>query len=198
MADCCARDGGCSKQSRDSFPNLFAERLHPRAIELPIGSCPAKDRPDYVVFSNDYATGPELLRLFDAAGIRTFLAYSGISDPADRQTVGAPRRRYKGWLGSLEPLAQEAGYVTAHALIARKGGRTIGCRRNFLFIGGDRSTTVSIKRNEGARRAVAEAGNAVIDQEVYAARNREGFRTGRVVVSALPPGHAWFGWATTR
>lgn len=160
------------------FENLFAERQHPRTIEIAnqIIARPAKDRPDYVVFSNDYATGPELLRLFDAAGIRTFLAYSGISDPGDRQLIGAPRERYKGWLGSLEPLAQEAGYVTAKALIAK--GKAAGLQAadgklHLLFIGGDRSTTVSIKRNDGARRAVAEAGNAVIDQEVYAAWNRE-------------------------
>lgn len=160
------------------FENLYAERHHPRTIEIAhqIIARSEKDRPDYVVFSNDYATGPELLRLFDAAGIRCFLAYSGITDPGDRQLIGAPRERYTAWLGSLEPLAQEGGYVTAKALIAKGKAERLQAadgRLHLLFIGGDRSTTASIKRNEGVRRAVAEAGNVVIDQEVYAAWNRE-------------------------
>ncbi|MFO1345844.1 MAG: sugar ABC transporter substrate-binding protein, partial [Rhodocyclaceae bacterium] len=65
---------------------IYAERQHPRTIEIArqIIARPAAERPDYVVFSNDYATGPELLRLFDAAGIPSFMAFSGISEAADR------------------------------------------------------------------------------------------------------------------
>ena len=160
------------------FENHFAERQHPRALDIAkqIIARPPAERPDYVIFSNDYATGPELLRLFDAAGIRSFLAFSGISDAADRQITGSPRERYKSWLGSLEPLAYEAGYATAKALIAKGRAENLQSsdgKLHLLFIGGDRSTTTSIKRNEGMRRAVAEAGNAVVDQEVYAAWNRE-------------------------
>lgn len=160
------------------FENFYAERQHPRSIDIAkeIIARPPAERPDYVVFSNDYGTGPELLRLFDAAGIKTFMAYSGISEPNDRQLTGKPRERYKNWLGTLEPHAEEAGYLTAKALIAR--GRAAGLQSgdgkiHLLAISGDRSTPTSIRRGEGLRKAVAEAGDAVIDQEVLAAWNRE-------------------------
>jgi ABC-type sugar transport system substrate-binding protein len=44
---------------------------------------------------------------------------------------------------------------------------------HMLAIAGDRSTPSSINRNQGMRRAVAEAPMVVLDQEVYAAWNRE-------------------------
>lgn len=160
------------------FENHFAERQHLRAFEIArqIIARPAGERPDYVMFSNDYGTGPELLRLFDATGIKVLMVFSGISEAAERTVTGAPRQRYKDWLGSLEPAADEAGYLTAKALIAK--GRAEKAfspdgKLHLLVIGGDRSTTSSIRRNEGMRRAVAEAGNVVIDQEVFAAWNRD-------------------------
>ena len=50
--------------------------------------------------------------------MKTFLAYSPI--PVDqRGGIGSPRTKYKGWLGSLQPRAEDAGYLTAHAQIER-------------------------------------------------------------------------------
>ncbi len=157
---------------------LYAERQHPRTLEIArqIIARPAAERPDYVVFSNDYATGPELLRLFDAAGIPTFLAFSGISDPADRIVTGRPRERYKRWLGSLEPHAEDSGYLTARALIAhgrRAGARAADGKLHLVAIGGDRSTPSSLRRSEGMRKAVAEAPDVVLEQEVFAAWKRD-------------------------
>lgn len=155
---------------------IYAERQHYRSrdIALEIAARPPEKRPDYVIITNDYATGPELLRLFDGVGIRTFLAYSGISEAMDRQMTGKPRERYRSWLGSLEPKAEEAGYLTARALIEK--GRQIKAygadgKLHLLALSGDRSTPSSIRRNEGMRRAIAEAGDAVLDQEVQAAWN---------------------------
>jgi ABC-type sugar transport system substrate-binding protein len=45
-------------------------------------------------------------------------------------------------------------------------------RLHMLAIAGDRSTPASLKRNEGMRRAVAEAKDVVVDQEVYAEWSR--------------------------
>src|SRR5262245_12404632 len=91
--------------------------------------------------------------------MKTFLAYSSI--PADqRGGTGSPRGKYKGWLGSLEPRAEDAGYLTARALIERgkreKAFAPDG-KLHMLAIAGDRSTPSSINRNQGMRRAVAEA-----------------------------------------
>jgi ABC-type sugar transport system substrate-binding protein len=160
------------------FEVRYAERIHLRSMEIAreIAARPAADRPDYVVFSNDYGTGPEVLRLLDAAGIKTFLAFSGISAAAERAVSGKPRERYKGWIGSLEPRAEDAGYVTALALIAKgrqhKAHAPDG-KLHMIALAGDRSTPTSIHRNEGMLRAVSEAADVVLDQEVYAAWNRD-------------------------
>ncbi len=160
------------------FEVHYAERQHPRVMDIArqIIARPLPQRPDFVIFSNDYATGPELLRLFDAAGIPSLMAYSGVSDPADRQTTGRPREHYKTWLGSIEPHAEEAGYLTAKSLIAKgreAGAKAADGKLHLLAISGDRSTPTSIRRGEGMRRALSEAPDVVLDQEVFAAWNRE-------------------------
>ncbi len=160
------------------FEVLYAERQHPMVFELArqIIARPVAERPDYVVITNDYGTGPELLRLLDEAGIRTFLTLSGISDAAERAVTGQPREHFRGWLGSLEPRADEAGYLTARALIEQgrraKAQATDGSL-HLLAISGDRSTPTSIRRGEGMRRAVSEAGDVVLDQEVFSGWNRD-------------------------
>ena len=157
---------------------FYADRQHPRAIEIArqIVARPATERPDVVVVTNDYATAPELLRILDDAGIDAFLAFSGISEPADKLAIGAPRQRYKHWLGSLEPHAADAGYLTARALIAR--GRQAGMRGadgklHLLAVSGDRSTPASIRRSEGMRKAIGEANDVVLEQEVFGEWRRD-------------------------
>ncbi|WP_174874606.1 ABC transporter substrate-binding protein [Vogesella oryzae] len=156
---------------------LYAERVHPRAVEFAreIVARPRDKRPDYVILSNDYGTGPEILRLLDSAGIRTFLAFSGRGDDKGPEPMGAPRTQFHLWLGSLEPRAEDAGYQSAKALIqrARKAKLPrVGGKLQLIAIGGDRSTPASIARDEGMRKAVAEAGDVELVQEVYAAWNR--------------------------
>lgn len=171
-AEKAARDLGIDLEVR------FAEREHLKALEIAreLAARPPEKRPHYVVFSNDYGTGPEVLRILDASGIRSIMAYSGISAPAERALTGAPRERYATWLGSVEPHAEDAGYLTARALIERgRAAKAFGAdkRLHLIAISGDRSTPTSIRRGEGMRRAVAEAPDVVLDQEVFAAWNRE-------------------------
>lgn len=151
---------------------MYAERDHLKTVEFArlIAARPKAGRPDYVILSNDYGVGAEVLRILDAAQIKTFFAYSGIIDKVERQMLGQPRQSYKGWLGGLEPRAEDAGYLTARALIQRgMTEKLVGSdgKLHMLAVAGDRSTTTSYKRNEGMRRAVAEAKNVVIDQVIY-------------------------------
>lgn len=155
---------------------IYSERDHLKTLEYArqIAARPAGKRPDYVILSNDYAVGAEALRILDAANIKTFFAYSGINDVGDREKTGMPRQFYKGWLGVLEPQAEDAGYLTARALIQR--GKTDKMfssdgKLHMLAIAGDRSTATSYKRTEGMRKAVVEA-NVVLDQVVYGDWNR--------------------------
>src|SRR5438309_3562648 len=103
-----------------TFEVQYAEREHLKTLDIAreMVARPSGKRPEYIVITNDYAVGGELLKIIDAAGVKSFLAYSSI--PADqRRDIGAPRAKYKGWLGSLEPRAEDAGYLTARALIER-------------------------------------------------------------------------------
>lgn len=152
---------------------MYAERDHLKLLEFAhqIAGRPAKNKPDYVILSNDYGTAFESIRILDDAKIKTFLAFSGVVNSVDRQKMLGPRQTFKGWLGSLEPRAEDAGYLTARALIERGQSEKLlssDGKLHLLVISGDRSTTTSLKRNEGMHRAVAQAKNVVIDQEVYA------------------------------
>jgi ABC-type sugar transport system substrate-binding protein len=155
----------------------FTERDHTRAIEIAreLAARPPASRPRYAVITNDNATGAGQLRVLDAAGIRTIFAYSSIG-AAERPELGGPRERFKGWLGSIEPRAEDAGYLTARALIeaARKAGaHAADGKLHLLAIAGDRTTPSSILRNNGMQQAVAESSDVVVDQVVYAAWNRD-------------------------
>jgi ABC-type sugar transport system substrate-binding protein len=160
-----------------NFQVQYAQREPLKTLEIAreLAARPAGKRPEYVVITDDYAVADQLLKIIEPAGMKTFLAYSSI--PADqRGGTGSPRGKYKGWLGSLEPRAEDAGYLTARALIERgkkeKAFAPDG-KLHMLAIAGDRSTPSSINRNQGMRRAIAEAPMVVIDEEVYAAWNRE-------------------------
>ena len=160
-----------------TFEVQYAQREHLRTLDIAraMVARPVGKRPEYIVISNDRAVAGELLKIVNAAGIKTFLAFSSL--PADqRGDVGAPRTKYKGWLGSLEPRAEDAGYLTARALIERgKKEKTFGPdgKLHLLAVAGDRSTPSSIKRNQGMHRAIAENRMVVLDQEVYADWTRE-------------------------
>jgi len=162
----------------------YAHRDHVQALALarqlaaraPAGSpaapgSPASPiRPDYLIFTNDYGTGPEVLRILEGSGIRSFMVFSAVHGRS-REETGAPRTRHRLWLGSLEPQAEEAGYLTARALIARAkaagAARAADGKLQLLAIAGDRSTPSSIARNAGMERAVAEAKDVVLVQQVF-------------------------------
>jgi ABC-type sugar transport system substrate-binding protein len=166
-----ARDLGVELEVR------YAERQFPRALELAreIAARPEEQRPHYVIVVNEGAAGPELLRIL-ADKTQVFMAYSGITQPADVAAAGAPRQKFAQWVGSLEPKASEAGYLTARELIGRaraRGLKGADGKIHLLAVGGDRSTPTSVQRNLGMRRAVEEARDVVIDQEVNAQFSRQ-------------------------
>jgi ABC-type sugar transport system substrate-binding protein len=160
-----------------TFEVQYAQREPLKTLEIAreMVARPAGKRPEYIVITDDYSVADRLLAIIDSAGVKSFLAFSSI--PVDqRGGIGSPRGKYKGWLGSLEPQAEEAGYLTARALIERgkkeKAFAPDG-KLHMLAIAGDRSTPSSINRNQGMRRAVAEAAMVVVEEEVYAAWTRE-------------------------
>lgn len=156
----------------------YLERDHAKAVDVSrdIAARPSHSRPDYVLLGNEGGFGPACLRILDGAGIPVLMVFNGISDLSQRKLSGAPREKYKLWLGTLEPRAEDAGYLTAKALIEK--GRaaawaTKGGSLHMVALSGDKLTPSSFLRAQGMRRAVVEAGDVVLDQEVFSGFNRE-------------------------
>ncbi|HEY4664040.1 MAG TPA: ABC transporter substrate-binding protein [Comamonas sp.] len=152
-------------------------RLEPIAIAQQLARLPVKERPDYVIFSNEYNVAPSILRALDGSGIKVFMAFSG-GQVNSHEQIGKPRGIYKFWLGSMEPNAEDAGYLTAKALIQAASKlphlRNESGKLQMLAIAGDRSTTSSIARNQGMHKAVQEAaGQVELLQEVYGEWRKE-------------------------
>lgn len=148
---------------------LYAERDPKRTLALAqeIARRAPGRRPDYVILVNEKGTLVDSAQALGTAGIRSFAAYSGLL-PQERNNW-SPRVGLPLLLGSLEPRARDAGYLTARALI-ELGLQNPHYRRQgmlqFLALAGDRSTPTSIQRNEGMRQAVAEFPQVVLREQV--------------------------------
>ncbi|MBH9578994.1 ABC transporter substrate-binding protein [Inhella proteolytica] len=180
------------------FEQRFAERDPERAVALAaeIAARPVAQRPDYVILVNEKTTLVRNAQQLQAAGIKSFAAFSGLL-PQEHEPY-APRRGLPMLLGSLEPNAEDAGYLTARALIdAGRRQRLQGRdgRLHLLAIAGDRSTPVSIARNEGMRRAVAEARGVVLDQTLFGDWKRElaAQQMGQLLQRGAAPQLVWAG-----
>lgn len=180
---------------------VWAERDHtrPPALLADVLARPDATRPDYLLLTNDYGGAPALFEQIAAAErpIPTFLTLSALHGAA-RDQVGAPRSRYPFWLGSLEPRAYDAGYLTAQALIAQARQRDLprgpDGRWHLLAIAGDRSTPTSMARTAGMQKAVAEATDVVLDQIVHADWQRDKATQQATWLFARHP-HARLVWA---
>src|SRR5580704_9895546 len=66
------------------------EPLKTLAIAREMVARPAGQRPEYIVITDDYAVADRLVMIIEAAGLKTFLAYSSI--PVNQRVgIGSPR-----------------------------------------------------------------------------------------------------------
>ena len=148
---------------------LTAERDYLAQIRLveSLAERPEAARPDYLIVAGEKATLLGQLEAAERAGIPVFLAFNAAQ--ASREQVGEPRQRFSQWLGSLSPLAEEGGYLSARALITH-ALETLpeGTALNMLALSGDRSTHTSLQRNRGLQQALAEFPQVTLLQQVYA------------------------------
>ncbi|MBB4842266.1 ABC-type sugar transport system substrate-binding protein [Paucibacter oligotrophus] len=159
------------------FEQIYAERDPLRVLEIARGLAarPKESRPDYALLTNDKQTLLSTVRILERAGIKSFAAFSGLTDE-ERAQFGEPRSGVSGLIGSLEPQGRDAGYLTAQALI--KQGRRLRLQApdgklHLLALAGDRSTPASLQRNLGLQQALAEQPDVVLDQQVYADWRRD-------------------------
>lgn len=153
----------------------YLEHDYARAVDVArdIANRPPARRPDYVFLDNEGGYGPACLRILDGAGIPVLMVFNGVSDLSQRKLSGAPRERYRLWLGTLEPRAEDAGYATAKALIDKARSTWGGGRLHMLALNGDRLSASSNALAKGMHRAVQEAGDVVVDQEVFSGLSRK-------------------------
>ena len=128
---------------------------------------PASERPDYLIVAAEKSTLKGQLDAAQRTGIPVFLAFNSAFG-SDKQ-VGAPRQRYRHWLGSLSPIAEEGGYHAARALITHAvDSLPAGTPLGMIVLAGDRSTHTSRERNKGLARALAEFPQVKLHQQVHA------------------------------
>jgi ABC-type sugar transport system substrate-binding protein len=148
---------------------LYAERDHLKMIELAKEVTARSKKPDYLLIVNEKLAAGEMLKLADAAGIKTLLAFSTFEGPQAGE-FGKPRQKYRRWLGSLTPNAEDAGRLTAEELVrqaVRRGTLADDGRLHVALIAGDKATPTGVQRLQGAVDAFRTDPRVVLEQIVY-------------------------------
>ncbi|AZN37741.1 ABC transporter substrate-binding protein [Iodobacter ciconiae] len=148
---------------------VYAERDHLRMPSLLQQTLDQGPKPDYLIVVNERQMAPPLLAIAERAQIPTLLTLNDLT-PEQIKQFGAPRTHFKYWLGSVFPDNQQAGYLTAKALLTRlvqtKKPGANGLYQ-LLAIAGDKSTPASQDRVLGLQRALKEFPNVELKQIVY-------------------------------
>ncbi|TVP93320.1 MAG: sugar ABC transporter substrate-binding protein [Pseudomonadaceae bacterium] len=150
---------------------LYAERDYLAQISLTrdVTERSSDQRPDYMLIAADKRTLPEQLGLIEAAGIKTVSAWNAVQAD-ERPVVGYPREHFSHWLGSVVPRAEDAGVLTAQALMSeakRRGWLSDDQVFEVVAISGDRSSDSSIRRNQGMLDAFAAHPHVKLHQLVH-------------------------------
>jgi ABC-type sugar transport system substrate-binding protein len=148
---------------------LYAERDHLKMIELAKEVAARGKKPDYLLIVNEKLAGGEMLKLADQAGIKTLIAFNTF-EGAQAEEFGKPRKKYRHWLGSLTPNAEDAGRLTAEELVkqaVRHGTLADDGKLHVALIGGDKATPTGVQRLQGAVDAFNADKRVVLEQIVY-------------------------------
>jgi ABC-type sugar transport system substrate-binding protein len=148
---------------------LYAERDHLKMIELAKEVTARSKKPDYLLIVNEKLAAGEMLKLADAAGIKTLLAFSTFEGPQAGE-FGKPRQNYRRWLGSLTPNAEDAGRLTAEELVrqaVRRGTLADDGKLHVALIAGDKATPTGVQRLQGAVDVFRADPRVVLEQIVY-------------------------------
>ena len=148
---------------------LYAERDHLKMIALTKQVAQRSNKPDYLIIVNEKLAGGEMLKLADQAGIKTLVAFNSFEDEQTAE-FGAPRRKYRHWLGSLTPNAVDAGSLTATELVRQAAKmRTVADdgKIHVAVIAGDKATPTGTQRMQGAVDALSANPAVVLEQVVF-------------------------------
>lgn len=160
FAQAAARDLGIELET------LYADRNHLRMIEQARDVLERETRPDYLLIVNEKRAAGPILDLARGSGTRVMLIMNDLL-PDQKAELGEPRGRIRNWIGTLLPDNRYAGYQIARQTL--KQARDLGLAKpgeplRVVAIAGDEATYASIERVRGLERAIAEAGDAVLEQ----------------------------------
>jgi ABC-type sugar transport system substrate-binding protein len=138
-----------------SLEVIYTDRDTRKLLTFARDALQGADRPDYLVFSNELNVAPEILRLSTGSGVKLF-AVNNTLTPNQLNILGDVSKSYPDLIGSLTANDEEAGYLTAMELFKR--GSDMGKERplELLAFSGTNNTPVSLKREQGMYRALAE------------------------------------------
>ena len=148
---------------------LYAERDHLKMIALAQQVTSRAKKPDYLMLVNEKLSGGEILKIAEAAGVKSLMVYSGL-DEAQQAEYGKPRQRFRHWLGSLTPNATEAGKLTAEELVRQALQQRVVAddgKVHIAAIAGDKATPTGMHRLQGAVDVFAAHPLVVLEQVVY-------------------------------
>lgn len=125
------------------------EKMRQQIEEAASGS----DKVDALMFQSFKQAGESFLQVAETARVPAFLFNAGV----DHQKTGAPREKYKYWIGEILPDDEGAGFDLANYLIdtavrAKKQG-TNG-KIQMVAMNGVLSDGAAIERGKGLRRAI--------------------------------------------
>jgi ABC-type sugar transport system substrate-binding protein len=112
-------------------------------------------RPDYLVFSNELNVAPEILRLSVGSGVK-LMAVNNTFTANQLEILGDLGEGYPDFLGSLVGNDEEGGYLSATRLIELHPSVAAGETIEMLAFSGTNGTPVSLLREQGLYRALAE------------------------------------------
>lgn len=150
------------------FEVLYGERDAATILRQAHGVLGRKERPDYLIFTNEMYTGPEILRLFEGSGVQLFSLHSTLT-AEQQELIGGTRGKYSNWIGSLVPNDEEVGYLMAKALLALASPQGA----ELLAFSGVKNTPSASLREAGLQRALAEKPNVRLRQLLYGEWKRE-------------------------
>lgn len=150
----------------------FSDRDTRTQVELARKTLKGDTRPDYLLFSNELNVAPEILRLSEGSGVKLFAVNNTLT--ADQvRILGDLSARYPNLLGSLIGNDEEGGYQTAKRLIRLHPAVAPGQFIDMLAFSGTSATPVSLQREKGMRRAVAEHPEVRLRQVVLGVWRRD-------------------------
>ncbi|CAM3079973.1 ABC transporter substrate-binding protein [Pseudomonas floridensis] len=143
-------------------------------------------RPDYLLFSNELNVAPEILRLSQGSGVKLFAVNNTFT--ADQlRILGDLPSRYPDFIGSLVGNDEEGGYLTAKRLISLAAPVAEGATLEMLAFSGTNTTPVSLYREMGMRRALAEHPEVHLRQIVLSGWRRDrALEQARVLLNRYP------------